>query len=242
VSTTAALAVAAFFFIHAHGIDQIAKQLINGTYGQDHHHNEHTSSGAPGHESAHDQEHMRGDALPADVPNDFRALGDPVKHYADAEHPKHRHELGAHGGASTAGVHSMSPLEALLLSVPYYLWNFAPHPFRPTDPKASWLKWIPDIFMWSFLLLLELLGALIKPFALCMRLFANMVAGHVLLAVLIGLIVAVPALALRLVIGVPVSLLDLGIQMLELFVALLQAYIFTFLTTLFLASAVAPEH
>ncbi len=42
-----------------------------------------------------------------------------------------------------------------------------------------------------FLLVLELVGAVIKPFALCMRLFANMVAGHVVLAVLISLIVAV---------------------------------------------------
>jgi F-type H+-transporting ATPase subunit a len=127
-------------------------------------------------------------------------------------------------------------------SIPLYLWNFAPHPFRPTDPHARWTAWIPDVAMWFVLLVLELLGAMIKPLALCLRLFANMVAGHVLLAVLIGLIVVVPGLALRAVIGLPISLLDLGIQMLELFVAFLQAYIFVFLTTLFIASAVAPEH
>jgi F-type H+-transporting ATPase subunit a len=74
------------------------------------------------------------------------------------------------------------------------------------------------------------------------RLFANMVAGHVLLAVIISLIVAVPVLATQVAIGIPAGLLDLGIQLLEVFVAFLQAYIFTFLTTLFLASAVAPEH
>ncbi len=89
--------------------------------------------------------------------------------------------------------------------------------------------------------MLELIGAVIKPFALCVRLFANMVAGHILLAVLIGLIMAVPALALRLTVGVPIALLHLGIQLLEIFVAFLQAYIFTFLTTLFLASAVRPN-
>jgi F-type H+-transporting ATPase subunit a len=43
-------------------------------------------------------------------------------------------------------------------------------------------------------------------------------------------------------IGAPVTVLSLLIRMLELFVAFLQAYIFTFLTTLFIASAVAPEH
>ena len=43
-------------------------------------------------------------------------------------------------------------------------------------------------------------------------------------------------------VGVPVTVLSLLIRTLELFVAVLQAYIFTFLTTLFIASAVAPEH
>jgi F0F1-type ATP synthase membrane subunit a len=234
ISTTAALAICAFFFIHGHGLDQIARQLMNGTFG----HHEHD----PRSHSAHDQEHMRGEALATDLPGDFRALGDPGGHYSDAEHkpPPAVHEAAALRAVSAN--ETMTPLKALLLSVPLYLWNFAPHPFRPTEPGAGWTKWVPDIAMWLVLLLLELLGGLIKPLALCLRLFANMVAGHVLLAVLIGLIVVVPGLALRLAIGLPISLLDLGIQLLELFVAFLQAYIFVFLTTLFIASAVAPEH
>jgi F-type H+-transporting ATPase subunit a len=60
--------------------------------------------------------------------------------------------------------------------------------------------------------------------------------------VLIGLIVATPAIASQVAIGAPIGILDVGIQLLEVFVAFLQAYIFTFLTTLFIASAVAPEH
>ena len=135
----------------------------------------------------------------------------------------------------------LTPVMAILLAVPIYLWNFAPHPFRP-GPGESKVKWLADIPMFGLLLALELIGALIKPFALCVRLFANMVAGHVLLAVLIGLIVAVPTMGLRLMMGLPIALLDFGIQLLEIFVAFLQAYIFTFLTTLFIASAVAPEH
>ena len=102
--------------------------------------------------------------------------------------------------------------------------------------------WLADIPIFSLLLVLELFGALVKPFALAMRLFANMVAGHVLLAVLISLIVGVPVLAMQLTVGIPIAILDLGVQLLEVFVAFLQAYIFTFLTTLFLASSVAPEH
>jgi F-type H+-transporting ATPase subunit a len=130
---------------------------------------------------------------------------------------------------------------AILLALPLYLWNFAPHPFRPQKGESN-AKWFLDVPFFFFLLALELIGAVVKPFALCMRLFANMVAGHAVLAVLISLIVAVPTLWGQLAVGVPLGILNLGIQFLELFVAVLQAYIFTFLTTLFIASAVAPEH
>ena len=96
--------------------------------------------------------------------------------------------------------------------------------------------------MWAFLLLLELIGAAIKPFALMIRLFANMIAGHIVLAALILLIPVSAGILHQLGVGVPVLILSLLILVLELFVAFLQAYIFTFLTTLFIASAVAPEH
>ena len=237
ISTTAALAVCAFVFIHAHGIDTVAKSLMDGTYGHHGHHEEHSSNGTPGHEAAIDLDHARGEALPADVPGDFRAMANPTAHYGDDEYPGSQ----AHGAVVAEPHETMSPIMAILTAIPLYLWNFAPHPFRP-GPGESNIKWLADIPMFGFLLALELLGALIKPFALCMRLFANMVAGHVLLAVLISMIVAIPVLATQVAIGIPIALLDLGIQLLELFVAFLQAYIFTFLTTLFLASAVAPEH
>jgi F0F1-type ATP synthase membrane subunit a len=239
INTTATLAIIAFFFIHFHGIDTVARSLMDGTYGHGHH-EEHTSDGHPPHEAAHDIEHMRGEALPADVPGDVRALTDPTRHYADDEYPG----LNVHERAAVEHYNSqqkMTPALAILLAIPLYLWNFAPHPFKP-GPGESKAKWFIDVPFFLFLLVLELVGAVIKPFALCMRLFANMVAGHAVLAVLISLIVAVPFGITQLAIGVPLGLLDLCIQFLELFVAVLQAYIFTFLTTLFIASAVAPEH
>jgi F-type H+-transporting ATPase subunit a len=69
-----------------------------------------------------------------------------------------------------------------------------------------------------------------------------MVAGHVVLAVLVLLIASAGSILNQVALGVPLGGLDLMISFLELFVAVLQAYIFTFLTTLFIASAVAPEH
>jgi F0F1-type ATP synthase membrane subunit a len=236
VSTTAALAICAFLFIHFHGISQIVRDLMNGTYGHHDQHSEHSSNGAHNHEAAMDLDHMRAEGLAADVPGDFRALGDPSKHYKDGEHP---HPATGHVAAHAA--HGKSLPVALAMAIPLYLWNFAPHPFRPMPGESS-IKWLMDVPMWAFLLLLEIIGACIKPIALCLRLFGNMVAGHVLLAVLIGLIISIPAIASQIAVGAPIGILDVGIQLLEVFVAFLQAYIFTFLTTLFIASAVAPEH
>ena len=135
----------------------------------------------------------------------------------------------------------MNAVAAGLLAVPLYFWNFAPHPFKP-GPGDSPVMWVPDILVWGLLLVLELVGAMIKPFALMIRLFANMIAGHIVLAALILLIPVTGSLLAQIGVGVPVTALSLLIRMLELFVAFLQAYIFTFLTTLFIASAVAPEH
>jgi F-type H+-transporting ATPase subunit a len=102
--------------------------------------------------------------------------------------------------------------------------------------------WVPDVLVWALLLVLELVGAVIKPFALMIRLFANMIAGHIVLAAFILLIPVTAGIGAQIGVGIPVTMLSLLIRVLELFVAFLQAYIFTFLTTLFIASAVAPEH
>jgi F0F1-type ATP synthase membrane subunit a len=86
ITTTAALAVLAFLFIHVNGIWQVAKSLMDGTYGHHAHHEEHSADGSHGHEAAQDLEHVRGEALAADVPADFKAVGNPTKHYEDDEH------------------------------------------------------------------------------------------------------------------------------------------------------------
>lgn len=91
----------------------------------------------------------------------------------------------------------------------------------------------------------ELMGMLAKTFALAVRLFANMVAGHTLLAVLLGFILSAGSAGgagLGLAVAVPVVLGSVGISLLEIFVAFLQAFIFTFLTTLFIGMSVTVHH
>ncbi len=92
-------------------------------------------------------------------------------------------------------------------------------------------------FVIPIMIPVEIVGTFAKPFALCIRLFANMVAGHAVIIVLLVLIIQGGFLIAPLpVAGV------LFISMLELFVAHLQAFIFTILTTLFISMALHPGH
>src|SRR5262249_34314711 len=83
------------------------------------------------------------------------------------------------------------------------------------------------IFLWPLMFVIEVAGLLIRHVVLAVRLFANMFAGHVVLAVILGFILTaegslfIPVMASS-VVGV------IALSLLELFVAFLQAYIFTF--------------
>ncbi|MES1256050.1 MAG: F0F1 ATP synthase subunit A [Acidobacteriota bacterium] len=100
------------------------------------------------------------------------------------------------------------------------------------------------LWMAPLLVPVEIIGLVAKVFALAVRLFANMIAGHILLAVLLSFILAAGAKSagLGLGIAVPVVLGSAAISLLELFVAFLQAFIFTFLTTLFIGMSVVLHH
>ncbi len=90
----------------------------------------------------------------------------------------------------------------------------------------------------------EIIGLIAKVFALAVRLFANMIAGHILLAVLLSFIMAAGAVSTGLGLGVGLLVVSgsVAINLLELFVAFLQAFIFTFLTTLFIGMSVVFHH
>jgi len=94
------------------------------------------------------------------------------------------------------------------------------------------------IFVWPIIIPIEILGTIIKPAALMIRLFANMTAGHILVAVLLGFASGGftsdnPLLGFP--VGVVSSLGIIAIYFLELFVAFLQAFVFMFLTTVFIS-------
>lgn len=100
------------------------------------------------------------------------------------------------------------------------------------------------LYLAPIMIPVEILGMLVKPFSLAVRLAANMTAGHILLAVIISF-VSMATVALGrfggFAVGIPAVLGAVAIMCLELFVAVLQAYLFTFLTTLFIGQ-MASHH
>ena len=91
----------------------------------------------------------------------------------------------------------------------------------------------------------ELVGLLVKPFALMIRLFANMSGGHMVVLSFMGLIFFF-ADSMGSGVGWGVTPIAVGfavfIMIIESFVALLQAYIFTQLSILFIGGSIHPEH
>lgn len=83
---------------------------------------------------------------------------------------------------------------------------------------------------------IELMGKLTKPFALTMRLFANMVAGHVVLLAFIGMMITFG------LIGIPALIMATAMMFMELFVALLQAFIFAMLAAVFIGQIRSAHH
>lgn len=83
---------------------------------------------------------------------------------------------------------------------------------------------------------IEILGLFIKTGALTIRLFANMLAGHMVIFAMLGLVLLLGLVAL------PSVLLAACIGVLEVFIAFLQAYIFTLLTAVFIGQMYHPHH
>jgi F-type H+-transporting ATPase subunit a len=131
--------------------------------------------------------------------------------------------------------------------------------FAKFGPLGYWVNQIPTIdlpirfwplrilvtysFLWPlrlFIFAIEVIGLLIRHLVLSIRLLANMVAGHLVLLGILGLILGVAEASQGLFATVAtISVLGtVALTFLELFVAFLQAYVFTFLSALFIGAAV----
>lgn len=106
------------------------------------------------------------------------------------------------------------------------------------DPLGKSMPWVGKGPLYLLLVPIEILGIFIKPFSLMIRLFANMSAGHIVMMSLLGMIFIFKSwMGGTLTFG-----LTAFIMIIEFFVALLQAYVFTILSALYFGMAVEEHH
>ncbi|MEM6675371.1 MAG: F0F1 ATP synthase subunit A [Planctomycetota bacterium] len=119
--------------------------------------------------------------------------------------------------------------------------------FVAQGPVAFFKNLVPDVplFLWPLMFVIELAGLIIKPIALMIRLFATMTGGHLVVLSFLALIFFF-ATSFNTTIAATLSPVWVGfavfIMVIEAFVALVQAYIFTLLSSLFIGASVHPEH
>jgi F-type H+-transporting ATPase subunit a len=138
------------------------------------------------------------------------------------------------GGAATANIYvtgTMALVSFLLFHAAGIIENGLWHYIKSFCPKVPWP-------MMPFMFFMEVVSSFVRMFSLAIRLFANILAGHVLLGTLVLLIIIYQ----NAFVATASTLFVVAMSMMELFVAFLQAYIFTFLTTIFIGLAVNPDH
>ena len=145
--------------------------------------------------------------------------------------------IGGHNnlyGAATGNLY----VTGALATFAFFLFHLAGifekgffHYFATLSPKVPWP-------MMPFMFFMELVSSFVRLFSLAIRLFANILAGHILLAVLLGFIIMFKNFMVASASILATTLMSL----LEIFVAFLQAYIFTFLTAIFIGFAISEEH
>jgi F-type H+-transporting ATPase subunit a len=148
--------------------------------------------------------------------------------------------VGVHlGGTATGNIWVTGTLAAMTFVMMVFNgirlagWQYFAH----FCPGPLWLA--------PLLVPIEVLGQFAKGFALAIRLFANMLAGHMMLAVLVSFILSAGSakgFGVGLAVAVPVIAGSIGVTVLEILVAFLQAFIFAFLTSLFIGQAVIVHH
>jgi F-type H+-transporting ATPase subunit a len=113
-----------------------------------------------------------------------------------------------------------------------------------------WMNLVPHGLAWPIYILLipiEVLGMFVRPFALTMRLAANMTGGHIAILAILSFVFLFTEMAGRAIAGVGVGVvvsvpLAVGISALEIIVVLVQAYVFTLLSAVFIGMAIHVHH
>ena len=150
-----------------------------------------------------------------------------------------------HGGATATANYNVTAALATITFFAIIVAGTMAHGF-----VAHWKNLVPSGLAWPIYILLipiEIMGMFVKPFALTMRLAANMTGGHIAILSILSLVFIFSqqsgSAALGVGVGTILSLpLALGISALEIIVILVQAYVFTLLTSVFIGMAINVHH
>jgi len=125
----------------------------------------------------------------------------------------------------------------ILTVIVYGLWKHKLHFFKLFVPSG-----VPKVLL-PFITLIEVLSFISRPISLSIRLFANMLAGHITLKVFAGFVVLLGSFGVFGILGALLPLAaTVALTALEFLVAALQAYVFAILTSLYLNDALHPGH
>jgi F-type H+-transporting ATPase subunit a len=150
-----------------------------------------------------------------------------------------------HGGTTATGNFNVTAALATVTFGAIILAGTKAHGFI-----QHWKNLVPHGLAWPIYILLipiELMGMLVRPFALTMRLAANMTGGHIALLAILSFVflfaekfeTALAGIGVGVIVSIPLAT---GIMALEIIVVLVQAYVFTLLTAVFVGMAIHAHH
>lgn len=150
-----------------------------------------------------------------------------------------------HGGATATGNYNVTAALALITFLAIIVAGTKAHGFI-----QHWKNVVPSGLAWPVYIMLipiELMGMLVKPFALTMRLAANMMGGHIAILAILSFVFIFSEMFQSVLAGVGVGLvvslpLVVGVSALEIIIVLVQAYVFTLLTAVFIGMAINVHH
>ena len=150
-----------------------------------------------------------------------------------------------HGGTTATANYNVTAALATITFVAIIIAGSKAHGFI-----KHWINLVPHGLAWPLYILLipiEVMGMFVKPFALTMRLAANMTGGHIAILAILSFVFLFTEMFSSGVAGIGVGLavsvpLATGILALEIIVVLVQAYVFTLLTSVFIGMAINVHH
>jgi F-type H+-transporting ATPase subunit a len=173
---------------------------------------------------------------------DFVAL---VDHYVLHTAPDSFLKRVVHGGTTATANFNVTAALATITFVSIIVAGTKAHGFI-----KHWMNLVPHGLAWPIYILLipiEIMGMLVRPFALTMRLAANMTGGHIAILAILSFVFlfaekfgqAMAGIGVGVVLSLPLAV---GISTLEIIVVIVQAYVFTLLTAVFIGMAIHAHH